>query len=95
MNSYSIIKRPVLTEKLSRSKEVTNIYAFEVDTRANKIEIKQAIEEIFKVKVMKVNTVTMPGKSRRFGARVSDKRPWKKAIATLKKGDRIEIYEGV
>lgn len=95
MNSYTIIKRPVITEKLTRGKEAQNIFAFEVDARANKLEIKQAIEEIFKVKVMKVNTVTMPGKNRRFGARITEKRAWKKAIATLKKGDRIEVFEGV
>lgn len=95
MNSYTIIKRPVITEKLTRGKEEQNIFAFEVDARANKLEIKQAIEEIFKVKVMKVNTVTMPGKNRRFGARITEKRAWKKAIATLKKGDRIEVFEGV
>ena len=95
MNSYKIIKRPVITEKLSRGKEEQNVYAFEVDPRANKLEIKQAIEEVFKVHVVKVNTVTMPGKSRRFGARVTEKQAWKKAIATLKKGDRIEVYEGV
>lgn len=94
-NAYEIIKRPLITEKLSARQAEQNAYAFEVDRRANKIEISQAIEQIFKVKVVKVNTVTMPGKNRRFGARVSAKRPWKKAIATLRKGDRIEIYEGV
>jgi large subunit ribosomal protein L23 len=95
MNNYTVIKRPVITEKLSRVKGENNMYAFEVDPRANKLEIKQAIETIFKVKVIKLNTVTMPGKNRRFGARVTEKQPWKKAIAKLKKGDRIEIYEGV
>jgi large subunit ribosomal protein L23 len=95
MNAHSIIKRPVITEKLSRAKELNNTYAFEVDPRANKLEIKQAIEELFKVKVVRVNTVTMPGKPRRFGAHTTEKQAWKKAIAVLKKGDRIEIYEGV
>ncbi len=95
MNDYTIIKRPLVTEKLTRQKEAHNAYAFEVDRRANKIQIKQAIEMIFKVKVMRVNTIKMPGKSRRFGPNVSSKRPWKKAIAVLKAGDRIEIYEGV
>jgi large subunit ribosomal protein L23 len=95
MNYLTIIKRPIQTEKLSRHKDELNRYAFEVDIRANKLEIKRAIEEAFKVKVTKVNTVTMPGKTRRLGVRVAEKQPWKKAIATLKKGDRIEIYEGV
>ncbi|MCK5240910.1 50S ribosomal protein L23 [bacterium] len=95
MNSYTIIKRPVITEKTSQRKEANNAYAFEVDRRANKIEIKQAIEEIFKVKVIAVNTTMMPGKTRRFGAHVKAKQTWKKAVATLKQGERIEIYEGV
>jgi large subunit ribosomal protein L23 len=95
MNANTIIKRPILTEKLSKGKDEVNRYAFEVDIRANKLEIKRAIEEAFKVKVMKVNTLTMPGKTRRLGGRQAEKQPWKKAIATLKAGDRIEVYEGV
>ncbi len=94
MKTYNVIKRPLLTEKLSRQKDA-NLYAFEVDTRTNKIEIKQAVETMFKVKVLDVHTVTMPGKNRRFGARVTEKRSWKKAIVSLKPGDRIELYEGV
>jgi large subunit ribosomal protein L23 len=95
MNAYTIIKRPILTEKLSQRKDQANCYAFEVDIRANKLEIKRAIEEAFKVKVARVNTLTMPGKTRRLGGRQSEKQPWKKAIATLKPGERIEVYEGV
>jgi large subunit ribosomal protein L23 len=95
MNPYTIIRRPLLTEKTSRAKETINAYAFEVDSRANKLEIKEAIETIFKVTVLRVNTVTLPGKSRRFGAHQTLKRSWRKAIATLKAGDRIEVYEGV
>lgn len=94
MNPYQIVKRPVVTEKLSRLAGEGGRYAFEVDVRANKLEIKQAIEHIFKVKVVKVNTIVMPGKQRRFGAHLSPAHPWKKAVATLKAGDRIEIYEG-
>lgn len=95
MNAYTIIKRPLITEKSSQAKEAKNAYAFEVDPRANKIEIKQAIEHIFKVKVTEIRTVTMPGKARRFGMHQTAKKPWKKAVATLKAGERIEIYEGV
>ncbi len=95
MNPYTIIRRPLLTEKTSRAKEAINAYAFEVDARANKLQIKEAIETIFKVTVLRVNTVTLPGKSRRFGAHQTEKRSWRKAIATLKAGDRIEVYEGV
>ncbi len=94
MNPYQIVKRPLITEKTNVSKEAGNCYAFEVDRRANKIQIKQAIEKIFNVKVLDVNTTTMPGKSRRFGAHLSPKRSWKKAVAKLKSGDRIEVYEG-
>ncbi len=95
MDAHDLIKRPLVTEKLTRIKDEFNRYAFEVDPRANKLEIKEAIEKLFKVKVLKVHTVTMPGKARRFGARATGKHPWKKAIATLKKGDRVEIFEGV
>ncbi len=95
MNANTIIKRPIMTEKLSQRGGEVSRYAFEVDPRANKLEIKRAIEEAFKVKVAKVNTVTMPGKARRLGGRTTEKQPWKKAIATLKKGERIQIYEGV
>ena len=95
MNAYTIIKRPLVTEKTSKGREAMNAYAFEVDRKANKIQIKQAIEQIFKVKVMDINTIMMPGKGRRFGAHLSPKHSWKKAIAKLKAGERIEIYEGV
>lgn len=94
MNPYQIIKRPLITEKTSLSREANNCYAFEVDRRANKIQIRQAIEKIFGVKVIDINTTVLPGKTRRFGAHLSAKRSWKKAIAKLKEGDRIEIYEG-
>ncbi len=94
MNPYQILKRPLITEKTNQGKETGNCYAFEVDRRANKIQIKQAIEKVFNVKVLDVNTTTLPGKSRRFGAHVSAKRSWKKAVAKLKSGDRIEVYEG-
>ncbi|HWP45944.1 MAG TPA: 50S ribosomal protein L23 [Candidatus Limnocylindrales bacterium] len=90
---YSIIKRPLFSEKNSRLKAKYNKYVFEVDRNANKIEIKKALEEIFAVKVLKVNTINVLGKVRRRG-RTSGKRPdWKKAIATLREGDKIPILE--
>ena len=95
MNPHTILRRPLLTEKLTKGKGELNIVAFEVDRRANKIQIRQAIELIFKVKVVKLNTVVLPGKSRRLGGRQGVKKPWKKAVAQLRKGDRIAIYEGV
>ena len=95
MNTYEVLQRPLVTEKLSRGKEEKNAYAFVVASRANKTQIKQAIEQIFKVSVVRVQTITLPGKKRRFGPHISPKHDWKKAVATLKAGDRIEIYEGV
>ena len=94
MDSYQIIKRPLITEKSNTERESHNRISFEVDLRANKSEIKKTIERLFNVKVTKINTVTMPGKSRRFGRSVSAPKKWKKAIATLKEGDRIDIFEG-
>jgi large subunit ribosomal protein L23 len=94
MNNYSIILRPVVTEKANKAQMAFNKVTFEVDPGANKSEIKKAIETIFKVKVLKVNTVTLPGKVRRFGAKESKQSNWKKAIATLKAGEKIAMFEG-
>jgi large subunit ribosomal protein L23 len=94
METTQIIRRPVITEKSNMAKMNQNKVTFEVDPRANKPEIKKAIETLFKVKVLKVNTVTLPGKSRRFGAAISQEARWKKAVATLKQGDAIEFFEG-
>ncbi|MGE5578044.1 MAG: 50S ribosomal protein L23 [Syntrophothermus sp.] len=90
----SIIKRPLVTEKSTRLIQDQNKYTFEVALTANKTEIKQAIEEIFKVTVTNVTTMRVLGKTKRMG-RYEGKRPdWKKAIVTLKPGDRIEAFEG-
>jgi large subunit ribosomal protein L23 len=92
---YKIIKRPLITEKSTIQKEMHNQLAFEVDRRANKIEIKKAVEKAFKVQVVDVRTVNYRGKPRRLG-RHSGRRPhWKKAIVTLKAGQKIEFFEGV
>jgi large subunit ribosomal protein L23 len=91
---YEIIKRPILTEKTTIQKEEANKITFEVDRRANKIEIKQAVEKIFKVKVVDVNTMIVRGKVKRVG-RFKGKRPdWKKAVVTLKPGEQIPFLEG-
>ncbi len=90
-----VIQKPLLTEKGTRLKEEANQYLFRVDKRANKVEIKRAIEELFKVTVVDVRTLPVRGKAKRLG-RFQGKMPdWKKAIATLKAGDSIELYEGV
>ncbi len=87
---YSIIQNPMRTEKGTNIHAKENKYIFKVDCNANKVEVKRAIEEIYKVKVEKVNTINMLGKWRRVRT-VEGKRPdWKKAIVTLKKGETIE-----
>lgn len=91
---YDIIKTPLITEKSTILKEKENKYVFLVDSRANKNEIKKAVEEIFKVKVLTVNTSYVRGKKKRMG-RHSGKTPDKKrAILTLKEGNKIELFEG-
>lgn len=88
---YSIIMHPFRTEKGTNIQEKENKYTFVVNGIANKVEIKKAVEEIYKVKVSKVNTVNVLGKWRRVRV-VEGKRPdWKKAIVTLKKGEVIEV----
>lgn len=95
MNPYEVIKRPIITEKFTRLKEKENKYIFVVDKKANKQEVKQAIEELFRVKVEKVNTAIFPGKKRRLGVHEGYRPDWKKAIVTLKEGQRIELEEKV
>ena len=88
------IIRPILTEKTMRELE-DNKYTFIVDLRATKVEIRNAVEEAFKVKVKNVNTLRMPGKTRRQG-RFEGKTPeWKKAVVTLEEGYNIPLFEGV
>jgi large subunit ribosomal protein L23 len=92
---HQVVLRPLLTEKGTRLKEEGNQYIFRVARTANKVEIRQAIEHLFKVTVLDVRTARVRGKVKRLG-RFEGRRPdWKKAIATLKKGDSIELYEGV
>lgn len=94
MNEYDIILRPVITEKSSHLKDTGNQYVFEVQRGANKIEIRKAIEKLFKVKVVSVQVAIMDGKTRKLG-RFSGKRPdWKKAVVKLSPKDKIKIFEG-
>ncbi len=92
-SSYDLIKKPLFTEKSTALKAEENKYVFEVDYNANKIEIKKAVEEMFKVKVLKVNTLRMQGKIKRSGRLQGKTSAWKKAIITLKKGDTIPLFE--
>ncbi|MFQ5848136.1 MAG: 50S ribosomal protein L23 [Candidatus Methylomirabilales bacterium] len=91
---HRVIRRPVVTEKGTVLKE-QNKYCFEVDRRANKVEVKQAVEALFHVKVTAVHTVAMRGRTKRVGRFVGRTSDWKKAIVTLKDGDSIEFFEGV
>lgn len=88
---YGVIVRPILTERSTILKEKFNQYIFQTPCSANKIQIKQAVEEIFKVKVRGVRTMIVPGKMRRRGRIEGYKPDWKKAIVTLAKGEKIDI----
>lgn len=94
MDLYDVLKRPVVTERSTAAMEA-NKYTFEVDLRATKTQIKQAVEQIFKVTVVKVNTTRVPGKVRRRGRTEGRTPDWKKAVVTLQEGDRIPIVEGL
>jgi large subunit ribosomal protein L23 len=97
INPYSVIVRPVITEK-STDLAAANKYIFVVDIRANKPQITQAVETAFSVTVTEVNTMVMKGKPRgnaRFGRKVTYGSDWKKAVVTLAADDKIELFEGV
>jgi len=93
-NNYTIIKKPLFTEKGSRLKEAENKVLVEVVKDANKLDIKKAVEEIFKVKVDKVATVTTSGKWKKYGRSIGKRPDRKKAIITLKKGEKLDFIEG-
>jgi len=95
MTPYDIIKRPVVTEKTNIQKEAANQITFEVDRRANRIEIGRAVEQIFKVQVAAVQTMQVKGKVKRRGRTLGKRKDWKKAIVTLQPGQRIDFFEGV
>lgn len=92
---YKIIKSPMITEKGDVQKEKYNQLTFEVSKDANKIEIKKAVERLFKVKVLNVNTSNIRGKPKRLGKNIGRMKDWKKAVVTLKLGDHIDFFEGV
>jgi large subunit ribosomal protein L23 len=93
MNIYSIIKKPHVTEKTSLGSDTTNTVALVVDKSANKIEIKQAVESLFKVSVSGVRTVTVAGKVKRSGKTYGKRSNWKKAYVTLQEGQSIDFFE--
>jgi large subunit ribosomal protein L23 len=89
---HSVVQRPILTEKSTHGIETLNAYVFEVGPNANKIEIRRAIEEIFEVKVLKVNIRKRRGKRKRMGRSIGFSKDVKEAIVTLKTGDKIDVY---
>lgn len=93
-NARDIIVKPIVSERSVASME-QNKYTFRVDLKANKIDIKRAVEEIFKVKVLDVKTMVVKGKVKKMGRFEGKRSDWKKAIVTLKDGDKIEIIEGL
>jgi large subunit ribosomal protein L23 len=93
MNAHHIVKRPIaLTEKATRLREQNKVI-FEVDADANKIQIREAIEALFSVKVTEVNTLVQRGKVKRLGKGVAKRSNWKKAIVTLRAGDDIQFFD--
>ena len=94
IHPYDVILRPLITEKGTFLAE-QNKYAFRVAKGANKHQIKEAVERAFDVHVLKVNTMVMPGKTKRVGRSVGSTAEWKKALVTLAEGERIEFFEGV
>ena len=95
MHSYKVLKRPVVTEKSNYLADAFNSYVFEVDPRANKHQVRDAVQEVFEVTVEKVAIMKVKGKSRRFGRHIGRTSDWKKAIVTLAAGDTISFFEGV
>lgn len=96
MDVYEILKRPITTEKSNVQVEYYGQYTFQVDRRANKLQVKEAVEKIFDVNVISVNIMNMPAKRGRFGRRRVVRKPaWKKAVVKLAPGQRIQFFEGV
>ena len=94
IHPYSVLLRPLVTEKTTVLTGQDK-YVFEVDLRANKNQIREAVQIAFNVRVTDVNTMVMKGKPKRFGRKVTVRPDWKKAIVTLVPGDKIELFEGI
>ncbi len=92
---YQVIKRPLITEKSNICRDQQNQVTFEVNLKANKLEIKRAVETIFKVKVLDVRTLQVAGKVKRMGRNIGKRPNWKKAMVTLSEGAKIDFFEGV
>ena len=94
MQLFEVLRRPLVTEK-NTALQAQSKYAFEVDRDANKVQVKQAVEKAFKVTVTAVNIITVRGKEKRVGRKQVLGSPSKKAVVTLKPGDKIQIFEGI
>lgn len=94
MDIYEVLRRPLVTEKSTRLSGESK-YVFEVNKKASKDEVKRAVEKAFKVGVVSVNVVYVPGETKKLGKRQVTSPRWKKAIVTLKEGDKIQLFEGV
>ncbi|HVN39225.1 MAG TPA: 50S ribosomal protein L23 [Myxococcota bacterium] len=95
MNLHHVIRKPLVTEKSNIGREERNLVTLAVDPRANKHDVKRAVESLFGVSVLAVHTLRMPHKSRRVGRFQGRKTQWKKAIVRLAEGQKIEFFEGV
>ncbi|ODS33782.1 MAG: 50S ribosomal protein L23 [Candidatus Scalindua rubra] len=91
MDYYQVIKRPLHSEKSVSDRDEANSYHFEVNKKVNKIQIKETIEKLFDVKVLDVRTMNRSGKKRKYRNKVFKTSGWKKAVVTLKEGDRIDL----
>ncbi len=94
MNIHDVIKGPIITEKLDQAREKFRQYSFIVDKKATKIDVARAVESLFKVSVEGVRTNIVHGKVKRVGKSIGQRPNYKKAIVTLKEGDKIELFEG-
>jgi large subunit ribosomal protein L23 len=94
MNIHDVIKGPIITEKLDQAREKFRQYSFIVDKKATKIDVARAVESLFKVSVEGVRTNIVHGKVKRVGRNIGRRPNYKKAIVTLKEGDKIELFEG-
>jgi len=95
MDIYNVIKEPHVAEKGNLQKELFNQITFKVDKRANKVEIKKAVERLFKTKVLDIKTLNIKGKKRRVGRNMGKRPDWKKAIVRLAPGEKVEFFEGL
>ncbi|MGC3999112.1 MAG: 50S ribosomal protein L23 [Anaeromyxobacter sp.] len=94
LSPQDVVMRPLITEKAERNREASHQYAFEVHRDATKVQVKQAVEALYKVKVTAVRTAIARGKNKRVGRNIGRRPNWKKALVTLKDGDTIALFEG-